>query len=101
MFESLLGIARQWSREKFAILTLKPRSHVRILLYRMWAIGSFLDIIYARLLLNAMPTMNFTEKTGRQLARQAKMMTREESREKIRAEKLFVAVKFSSIRSLY
>ena len=74
MFESLLGIARQWSREKFAILTLKPRSHVRILLYRMWAIGSFLDIIYARLLLNAMPTMNFTEKTGRQLARQAKMI---------------------------
>ena len=28
----LLGIARQWSYEKFAILTLKPRSHVRILL---------------------------------------------------------------------
>ena len=28
----LLGIARQWSREKFAILTLKPRSHVRILI---------------------------------------------------------------------
>ena len=101
MLDSLLGIARQWSREKFAILTLKPRSHVRFLLYRMWAIGSFLDIIYARLLLNSMPTMNFTEKTGGQLARQAKMMTREESREKIRAEKLFVAVKFSSIRSLY
>ena len=30
MLKSLLGIARQWSREKFAILTLKPRSHVRI-----------------------------------------------------------------------
>ena len=29
----LLGIARQWSYEKFAILTLKPRSHVRILNY--------------------------------------------------------------------
>ena len=28
--KSLLGIARQWSLEKFAILTLKPRSHVRI-----------------------------------------------------------------------
>ena len=39
MFKSLLGIARQWSREKFAILTLKPRSHVRILIYRAWAIG--------------------------------------------------------------
>ena len=26
-----LGIARQWSYEKFAILILKPRSHVRIL----------------------------------------------------------------------
>ena len=35
---SLLGIARRWSREKFAILTLKPRSHVRIFVYRMWAI---------------------------------------------------------------
>ena len=30
----LLGIARQWSLEKFAILTLKPWSHVRILIYR-------------------------------------------------------------------
>ena len=29
--KSLLGIARQWSLEKFVILTLKPRSHVRIL----------------------------------------------------------------------
>ena len=38
VFKSLLGIARQWSREKFAILTLKPRSHVRILIYRAWAI---------------------------------------------------------------
>ena len=35
---SLLGIARQWSREKFAILSLKPRSHVRILMYWTWAI---------------------------------------------------------------
>ena len=37
VLKSLLGIARQWSLEKFAILTLKPRSHVRILLYRTWA----------------------------------------------------------------
>ena len=35
VLKSLLGIARQWSLEKFAILTLKPRSHVRILTYRM------------------------------------------------------------------
>ena len=38
VLNSLLGIARQWSREKFAILTLKPRSHVRILISRTWAI---------------------------------------------------------------
>ena len=38
LLNSLLGIARQWSREKFAILTLQPRSHVRILIYRTWAI---------------------------------------------------------------
>ena len=30
VLKSLLGIARQWSREKFAIFTLNPRSHVRI-----------------------------------------------------------------------
>ena len=35
VLKSLLGLARQWSLEKFAILTLKPRSHVRILTYRM------------------------------------------------------------------
>ena len=35
--KSLLGIARQWSREKFAILTLKPPSHVRNLIFRTWA----------------------------------------------------------------
>ena len=38
--KSLLEIARQWSREKFAILTLKPRSYVRILIYRTWAISA-------------------------------------------------------------
>ena len=37
VLKSLLGIGRQWSHEKFAILTLKPRlSHVRILIYLMW-----------------------------------------------------------------
>ena len=30
VFKSLLGIARQWSRKNFAVLTLKPCSHVRI-----------------------------------------------------------------------
>ena len=39
MLKSLLGIARQWSRKEFLILTLKPRNHVRILIYRLWAIG--------------------------------------------------------------
>ena len=36
MLKSLLEVARQWSREKFAVLSLKPRSHVRILIYRTW-----------------------------------------------------------------
>ena len=39
VLKSLLGIARQWS-ERFAILTLKPRSHARILIYRTWAIAN-------------------------------------------------------------
>ena len=38
VLKSLLGIARQWSRENFAVLTLKPPSHVRILIYRKWVI---------------------------------------------------------------
>ena len=38
VLKSLLGIARPWSQETFAILFLKPRSHVRILIYRTWAI---------------------------------------------------------------
>ena len=42
--KSLLGIARQWSLEKFAIFTLKPRSHVKILIYQKGAIGSTLHI---------------------------------------------------------
>ena len=41
VLKSLLGITRQWSVEKFAILTLKPRSHVGILIYRTWAIDYF------------------------------------------------------------
>ena len=36
--KSLLGIEKQKKLEKFAILTGKPRSHVRILIYRTWPI---------------------------------------------------------------
>ena len=36
--KSLLGIERQKKLEKFAILSRKPRSHARILIYRTWAI---------------------------------------------------------------
>ena len=38
VFKSLLGIERQKKLEKFAILTRKPRSHARILIYRTWPI---------------------------------------------------------------
>ena len=41
---SLLGIARQWSREKFAILTLRHRSYVRILIFRNCAISLFSSV---------------------------------------------------------
>ena len=37
---SLLGIEGQRKLEKFAILTQKPRSHARILIYRTWPIGN-------------------------------------------------------------
>ena len=36
VLKTLLIIARQWSKEKFATLTLKPRSHVGI--YQIQAI---------------------------------------------------------------
>ena len=36
--KSLLGIEGQTKLEKFAILTRKPRSHARILIYRTWPI---------------------------------------------------------------
>ena len=36
--KSLLGIEGQRKLEKFAILTQKPRSHARILIYRTWPI---------------------------------------------------------------
>ena len=34
----LLVIARQWSREKVVILSLKPRSRVGILIYQTWVV---------------------------------------------------------------
>ena len=37
--KSLLGIERQKKLKKFTIFTQKPRSHVRILIYRTWPIG--------------------------------------------------------------
>ena len=37
--KSPLGIERQKKLEKFAILTRKPRSHARILIYRTWRIN--------------------------------------------------------------
>ena len=37
--KSLLGIEGQKKLEKFAILTRKPRSRARILIYRTWPIG--------------------------------------------------------------
>ena len=43
VLKSLLRISRQWSREKFAILSLKPRIHVRIL------IGSLRNSVFERL----------------------------------------------------
>ena len=38
MLNSLLGIARRWNREIFAILSLKHLSHIKILIYRTWVI---------------------------------------------------------------
>ena len=42
---SLLRIERQKKLKKFTFLTRKPRSHVRILIYRMWAIRQWLVLL--------------------------------------------------------
>ena len=39
VLKSLLGIVKQWSREKFAILSLKPRNHSRTVTHRTCAIA--------------------------------------------------------------
>ena len=44
VFESLLGIERQMKLKKFTILTRKPRSRVRILIYRTWPIVKHVDL---------------------------------------------------------
>ena len=44
--KSLLGIERQKKLEKFAILTRKPRSHARILIYRTWPINNSTNVWY-------------------------------------------------------
>ena len=38
VLKSLLGIARQRSREKFEIFSLKPKSRIRSFIYQTWAI---------------------------------------------------------------
>ena len=38
VLKSPVGIGRHWSREKSAILSLKPRNHVRIVIHRTCAI---------------------------------------------------------------
>jgi len=43
--KSLLGIEGQKKHEKFAILTRKPRSHARILIYRTWPISHPIVIV--------------------------------------------------------
>jgi len=42
--KSLLGTEGPKKLEKFAILTRKPWSHVRILIYRTWPIGQFVIV---------------------------------------------------------
>ena len=44
--KSLLGIERQKKLKAFTIFTRKPRSHVKILIYRTWPI----DVIYELLI---------------------------------------------------
>ena len=51
MTKSLLGIAGQWSREKLAVLSLNPRSHVRILIKPTWAITKIAFDVHFKILL--------------------------------------------------
>ena len=38
VLKTLLGIARQWTHEKFVIFFLKPQSHDRTLVYQIWVV---------------------------------------------------------------
>ena len=44
---SLLGIARQWSREKFVILTLSLGVILEFLIYGTWAILLHISVLFA------------------------------------------------------
>ena len=57
------GIARQWSCEKFAILTPKPRSHVRILIYRTWAIIFMLILLFSIIIIGLLENVRWTGST--------------------------------------
>ena len=50
VFKSLLEIDRQKKLKKFKILTRKPRSYVRILIYRTWPIPKSFGCVLTRLL---------------------------------------------------
>ena len=52
--------AQDKSREKFAILSLKPRSHNRILPYRTWAINASLVLSYAAHFSKMQPNIVFS-----------------------------------------
>ena len=55
--KSLLGIEGQKKLEKFAILTRKPRSHARILIYRTWPIAKRKAIIVHTAVKRKNPTL--------------------------------------------
>ena len=44
VLKSPLGITKHWICEKFAILSLKPQSRVRSLIYQTWAIKQSLSL---------------------------------------------------------
>ena len=56
--KSLLGIERQKKLEKFAILTRKPRSHARILIYRTWPITTAKRLLVYAINRSLVPSRN-------------------------------------------
>ena len=55
--KSRLGIERQKKLEKFAILTRKPRSRARILIYRTWPIAPKLRELLNQVLPRQIPLL--------------------------------------------